>query len=620
MGGSKSKPQQTTSYSDNSSQINQSLSQIKTQINELNSDLDKFKVSIDNHVDTVQQKFIHFDNKVLQIQNEFQESFNFFNQGILMIGNNIDSMSKFQIEYETSNNNEHLEIQQNDWKENFERNVYQQFQRLKNLKFELELDLHKKVGYYLIIKNNFNDQIKIYQEKKSQFQITNLQSQILFLLNHFVEKSDSVDIVKFNQIENLVEKNELNMLEKTIQFPPELDESIIKLYLTTDKFEEIIKIEKKLKEDIDLMMKHFSNPNLLNSLDNLITSPELLATKLYNSGIKSIAQIEFSNQTQILISNGFAYIPEYKYKELKKKFIIGCEKSNLKLNWELENINWISAYLYEKIQTKSIGSIIEYIKSDNCIYPIVYLPHEVNSVKLKLFNGLENKLEFKLEFKYETDPFFLYYILILNNKINNIELITNTLIIELGYSQISDFALYFLKYQLEQIDKNIMIGGKQVLENNSIYYDFELKNIIDSNLIQFNNLVSYVESKYFQKKIVDSNFIFIFDRGLLSPKSTLTEIKIFFKKFICWLLSGIIKFQMKNFPNTFDIKLFLTIIINIICQTDYNTYNLHEFEFVKYSVPNFDLYLKLNKLEDIKIFISFIFFKIYDFYWNPNIK
>lgn len=112
---------------------------------------------------------------------------------------------------------------------------------------------------------------------------------------------------------------------------------------------------------------------------------------------------------------------------------------------------------------------------------------------------------------------------------------------------------------------------------------------------------------------------FIFDRGLLSPKSTLTEIKIFFKRFISWLLSGIIKFQMKNFPNTFDIKLFLTIIINIICQTDYNTYNLHEFEFVKYSVPNFDLYLKLNKLEDIKIFISFIFFKIYDFYWNPNV-
>ena len=68
MGGSNSRPRQTTSYSDNSSQINQSLSQIKTQINELNSDLDKFKVSIDNHVDTVQQKFIHFDNKVLQIQ------------------------------------------------------------------------------------------------------------------------------------------------------------------------------------------------------------------------------------------------------------------------------------------------------------------------------------------------------------------------------------------------------------------------------------------------------------------------------------------------------------------------------------------------------------------------
>jgi hypothetical protein len=376
--------------------------------------------------------------------------------------------------------------------------------------------------------------------------------------------------------------------------------------LTTDKFEEIIKIETKLKEDIDLMMKHFSNPNLLNSLDNLITSPELLATKLYNSGIKSIAQIEFSNQTQILISNGFAYIPEYKYKELKKKFIIGCEKSNLKLNWELENINWISVYLYGKIQTKSIGSMIEYIKSDNCIYPIVYLPHEVNSVKLKLLNELENKLEFK----YETDPFFLYYMLILNNKINNIELITNTLIIGLGYSQISNFALFFLKYQLEQIDKNIMIGGKQVLENNSIDYDFELKNIINSNLIQFNNLVSYVVSKYIQKKNVNSNFIF--ELGQVNGNSKL--IKVFFKNIISVLLSGIIKFQMKSFPNTFDIKLFLTIIINIIFET--NTYNLHDIKFAGFV----NSVLKLNKLEDIKIFISFIFFKIYDFYWNPNIK
>ena len=609
MGGSNSTPT-TISYSDNSSQINQSLSQIKTQINELNSDLEKFKVSIDIHVDTVQQKFIHFDNQVLRIQNEFQESFNFVNQGIMMIGNNIDLMSKFQIEYETSNNNEHLEIQQNDWKENFERNVYQQFQRLKNLKFELELDLHKKVGSYLIIKNNFNDQIKIYQEKKSQFQIRNLQSQMLFLLNHIVEKSDSIDIVKFNQIENLVEKNELDMIEKTIQFPPELDESIIKLYLTTEKFEEIIKIETKLKENIDLMMINFLNPNLLNSLDNLITSPELLATKLYNSGIKSIAQIEFSNQTQILISNGFAYIPEYKYKELKKKFIIGCEKSNLKLNWELENINWISMYLYGKIQTKSIGSMIEYIKSDNCIYPIVYLPHEENSVKLKLLNGLENKLENKLEIKYETDLFFLYYILILNNKINNIELITNTLIIGLGYSQISDFALFILKYQLEQIDKNIMIGGKQVLEKNSINYDFELKNIIDFNLIQFNNLVSYVVSKYIQKKISDSNFIFEFEK--ISGNSKLIE--LFFKNIISVLLSGIIKFQMKSFPNTFDIKLFLTTIINIILGT--NTDNLYNIKFAGFV----NSVLISNKLEDIKIFISFIFFKIYDFYWNPNIK
>ena len=71
---------------------------------------------------------------------------------------------------------------------------------------------------------------------------------------------------------------------------------------------------------------------------------------------------------------------------------------------------------------------------------------------------------------------------------------------------------------------------------------------------------------------------------------------------------------MKNFPNTFDIKLFLTIIINIIFKT--NTYNLHDIKFADFV----NSVLNLNKLEDIKIFISFMFFKIYDFYWNPNIK
>ena len=157
-----------------------------------------------------------------------------------------------------------------------------------------------------------------------------------------------------------------------------------------------------------------------------------------------------------------------------------------------------------------------------------------------------------------------------------------------------------------------MIGGKQVLENNSIYYHFELKNIIDSNLIQFNNLVSYVVSKYIEKKNVDSNFIF--ELGQVNGNSKL--IKVFFKNIISVLLSGIIKFQMKIFPNTFDIKLFLTIIINIICQTDYNTYNLHDIKFADFV----NSVLNLNKLEDIKIFISFMFFKIYDFYWNPNIK
>lgn len=595
MGGSNSTPSPSYSCTDNSSQINQSLGQIKSQINELNSDLNKFKVSIDTHVNTVQQKFLHFDHKVLLIQNEFQNSFNFVNQGIDMIGNNIDIMSKYQIEYETNNNKEHWEIQQNEWKENFERNVYQQFQKLKNLKFELELDLHKKVGSYLLIKDKFNDQIKIYQEKKSQYQIAELQSKMLFLLNIITTKSDSVDLIQFNQIGDSKEKNELDILENTIQFPPELDDSIVKLYFVTDKFEEIIKTETKLKENITLMMVNFTNHNLSNPLDNLNTSPELFAIKLYNSGIKSISQIEFSNQNNLLILNGFAYVPEYKYKELKKKFIIGCEKSNLKLNWELENINWISTYLYEKIKTKSINTMIEYIGSNECIYPIDCVQNkdyvQIGLIGLKLYNGLENKIKKKLELVYETNPIILYNIFVINNKIKNIELITNKMILNSGYEQQSDFSLHVLKYQLEQIDKNI-IYGKQVLENELFNLDNTLQNIISWNMSSYNNLVTYVVSKYIQKKKIDSNFTF---------KLSQNNIPKFFNNIISKLLNDYINFLMNKFTQTH-----MT-----------NTYFDHMLFFKNIKFDNFvNSILELNTLEDIKIFITFIFFKIHEFYWK----
>ena len=41
------------------------------------------------------------------------------------------------------------------------------------------------------------------------------------------------------------------------------------------------------------------------------------------------------NQNNLLISNGYSYVPEYKYNDLIKKFIQGCEESGIKLNWKI---------------------------------------------------------------------------------------------------------------------------------------------------------------------------------------------------------------------------------------------------------------------------------------------
>ena len=623
MGGSKSKPQQTTSYSDNSSQINKSLSQIKTQINELNSDLDKFKVSIDNHVDTVQQKFIHFDNKVLQIQNEFQESFNFFNQGILMIGNNIDSMSKFQIEYETSNNNEHLEIQQNDWKENFERNVYQQFQRLKNLKFELELDLHKKVGLYLLLKDRFNDQVKLYESKKNKYQMELLETKFNWFIQKTIQNNISnkiesdesfivvqktihpsfpqpVDLVELGQLSNSAKLEELSQLESLIQYPPELDAGIEELYMMTERFEEIAKVELKLKESVKQMITNFSNPSLKNPLDDLDISPIEFATKLYNSGIKAVSQIIFASQTILLVSNGYAYVPEYKYPDLRKKFISGSEQANLVLDWELENIEWVSQYLYSKIQTKSksISRMIGYMSNQESIYQLEMNvksdPKLVGKIGLGLWKGL--KCNYPLDLSEETKPIILYNIFV-SRDIESPDQITSQLIKSCGYGIPSEFAIRNLRKIIYLVDQNNLHGLK--LFKTTIFENFS--DIFETQT-QSNNLVNWIVSKYIEKKHSDNKFTFKF--AILDKKSA----EIFFSEVVIKLLKGYEKIIWNQYADSegIDIGINSDKLIDLIyCP-----------EITQFESSIVNRVWKSNSIGDLKTFIGFVFTQVYEFYWQ----
>jgi hypothetical protein len=498
MGSSNSKPQ----YTDNSAQVNANINNIRTQITELNKDLNIFKNSIDLHIKSVENNFLqveyHFytiNTQVLQIQNDFKHSFQLVDSSIKSIESNILTISKHQLQIETLNKQEHLEIYQNDWKENFERTCYQEFQKLKNLKNQLEIDLLRKISMYLIFKDKYNEYRFNYIQTQTNIRLINLQKQNNLISKLLAEKLNIQELLPYSEellpYDKELSSNTNNNLEwQTII--PELDNGVEELFLMTDGFEEIMILEKNLQIQVFEMIQNFSNKDLLNPLDDDIVTSEDFAKKLFDSGVNSIEQINISEQNEILIKNGFNYVPEYKYEYLKNKFIMGCENLGLKLNWKNENIKWIVKYLYSKITNKSISEMITYANSKNSIYPIEYESlEELGIIGYNLY--LNRDTTEKMDLRYEIYPQILYNIF----KTTEIKDITIELIEEYGYKSCSFFALENIKQIIFRITNNNP-------ENINDFKTSEYKELVKINQ---NIIIRYIIVKYMEdKKTMDIKF------------------------------------------------------------------------------------------------------------------
>lgn len=588
MGSSESTP--SVCYTDNSNEINKSLAEIRSQINNLNTDLKLYQLQIDSHVDSmtsnfelVRKKFVHFDENFKSIQNEFESSFEMVNKGIKMLTNNIGEMAKLQICFEKNNNREHWEIFQNDWKENIERIVFQEFQKLKNMKFELELDLYKQISSYLLIKDKFNDKLKLYQERKLCHNVEEINNKLKWFITKTIESGTP-------KIEDLVQLNdnklnlELQQLEKEIKFPPELDSSLMIMHMMTDRFEEIVKIELKLKKSLNQLTKNFANPNLLNPLNNIIVPQSDFAKKLYNSGIRGISQIKFSSQDTLLIANGYAYVPEYKYKDLIKKFIEGCESEKLLLCWELEEIEWLSRYLYLKSELKSLSCMINFMKNPNSIYQlndeIIFNPTLIGQFGLKLWKAL-NPTD-KLDMSGESNPIILYEIFMSHNLIC-LDQIDKMFLEKCGYFVPNQIAINNIKKIMLDVDKTCGLNAfnSQIQE-------------IDNNDI--NNFVIYVVTQYIKNKKFKFEFEFNKNSG-----------EIFFNEIVKKLLEGYNKIIWNEYKTNKSIYVPIqNNVVDLICKSEITTFD-----------PNIvNPIFKSYSSKELKFFIAFCFVKIYNFYWN----
>lgn len=591
MGSGESTP--SVHYTDNSSQINQSLDSIRSQINNLNNDLKLYQSQVDSHVNTVtsnfdlvQQKFVCFDENFRLIQTEFEESFKIVHNGIKILNNDIDQMAKLQISFEQNNSREHWEIFQNDWKESFRQHVVENFQKLQNMKFALELDLHKQIGSYLLIKTKFNDKLKLYQETKSRYQIEMIDNKLKWFIKRTLE-SGVPTIRDMREFETIGETNSnlrniLTKLESEIQFPPELDPTVEQMYLMTNKFEEILQTELNLKQNINEMMSNYSNSNLLNPLDNIIVTPSDFAKKLYVSGVNSVEQIAIAFQNTLLVKNGYAYVPDYKYKDLIKKFVKGCEEANLLLNWKLEKIEWLSQYLYSKSTLKSLSDMIEHMKHSTSIYQlnddILQNKEFVANFGLELWKGLNEK--HKLDLSNESNPLILYNVFVFNK----ITLLDKKSIELSKYLVPSDFAIENINKIIFNLDNQT---GLNIFTQNDIECDQ-------------NSLVNHVVAEYIKKSRLEENFKLKLDFTNVTSET-------FFNEIVIGLLNSYNKIIWDRYVLSENIYVNLSHdLINLICSSD----------ITKFDHLVVDSCWKQNSTKKLKLFVGFCFQQIYNFYWN----
>ena len=582
----------TTQLESSIKELRGNLSGLTKEINQFKNDAKKhtetvktFEKKVNSHVDEVKNTFEQIKNgfdsmnrdtteKFAQLEN----SYNYLSDGIKMIGSNIDATNRLLIEYEQSNEREHRETLQCLSRLEYESEFNHQFVQLENSKRKLEYDICE----YFRDKENFANNLIMYKEhcrlnqincvQKNQINAMNENLNIVakYLESKFNEKIPTITNYSSNNIEyldeyeceesekkviqyekNKVESNKLanaciqnfvkeldlnsefgmKPLEKLHQDYLNLCEKTNQMYENANALKSILDFELELCEKKRNKVKNYSNLNLVYPLDKNLSSSDF-ALKLYNSGIRTIGQIRIENEDELLISNGYSYVPSHKYKYLILKFIEGIKALNLKLNVADENIEIFVGETYPQMETKTFGSVIKYLQNPESIYytnNFVFktngddVPTDVISSSntdkkncvgepkkfcirmqnAKIFNLFEKYSSYceihdiKFDYDKEDDYFALLY------AYNKIETKTINSIIEFLYNPNS---IYFLSDKLNLV---------KIID---FSYDLGLRFDIDNERIEIFKKLLYDEFKINSVEAASNTYSTVYNAIMVSPE------------------------------------------------------------------------------------------------------
>ena len=437
-------------HNDNSA-INANISALNGQIEKLKNDMEKLKGNIDNYVEDVEEYCKDFETNLMTTRNEIHEFTNTLNSNIKTIKSNLTLLT---ISYEQT----HVTIEQNNI--NNERymlslskqnKVLRDFQKILYLKIELENE----------IKNNKIQQLEIH-------------------IKNLYNNRQLCDVVNNNMII--------------------LDE-------TTNQFDKVIELDNLIGQFNDKFKQINLNSTITYDypLDNTI-SDITFANKLYDFGIRTQSEICES----VLNNCGFDDVIEIKYQMLLNKFVQGCKKLSLKLDWKLEDPYIFCNTVFTTSKYKSLNCMYETFVNNNCIYQ--KCDEENKNEICSLFWTCCVETKKILDLQYE-DPIIIYEIFVHCNidNLNNIEITLKNI----GYGDVT------------WIVCNKIIGWLKQLDNEKYkifkyYVNIDTENIIKERLCnetnEFVNLFKHILKNILSSieiKAHNSNDIILFIKEVI---------------------------------------------------------------------------------------------------------
>lgn len=369
MGGRSST---TYVYTSNDNEVNASLNNVRAQLKEVEKNVSSFKTDTQMTVMTMQRNFNSIDNKFKTINDDVIKCFQESDRKIGKLTNYVEQMASTQALAIENLRDENFLIAQNIWKQEYLGKMRSQIQMIQNVKGAMELERQQKVISYLLVKDDINTK-GFYMLSNAVVNMNSNMSRIVEHLRIRDEERGALVLddtcLSVGSVDNGHghgnDRNQILDVWTSLDAEIKADHDLINVL--NEKFTELDETKQELEQDIRKKIENFTNRTLTNCLSSKIT-PQTFAEKLFDSGFYDIKDITIDNEDRLLISNGYAYMPEYKYAEIRNKFIAGFESINVSFFIKISN------WLYNRIFVRNNEGFLEaqYSSTKTMIFNTIY--------------------------------------------------------------------------------------------------------------------------------------------------------------------------------------------------------------------------------------------------------